>query len=432
MYLLSTTSNEKFAGEVAMHLGERLIQCNVGRFYNGEVRIKNIEISMRNQDVYVIYSAGDDINDEFMEAKLLIRACKQASAKSITLIVPFLPYARQDKKLNAREVISIKLIVDEIEGAGATKILTVDVHNSSIQGMSSCPFDNLTSVPLFAEYIKDNMLLPHMTEHGDDRKNDFVIISPDAGGTERAKNLANLLGLRMATMYKSRSDASVIDSIELLGEVKNKIAIIIDDMADTCGTLKKASEELALHIGPNAIIYAVITHAPFSHNPTHDLPNQQTVQNSALKNVSESKLTRLFVTDSVNLYDKVSQCDKISRISITSLIASAILRYHEERSLSEMLKMTSGEVNKELEKFRMFPKLSNKEQLRELAKMNNMLKAQVAALDAQVSKLTRETDSSGSRSRLSITNSDDDIGTSDSSQSVCGDDKNNDIFGATC
>ena len=412
MYILSTTSNKPFAEEVARHLGEEIIECNCGRFHNGEVRIQNIDRSVRDQDVYVIYSAGNNIDGELMETKLLIRSCKQASAKSITLIVPFLPYARQDKKLNAREPISVKMVIEEFENAGATKIMTVDIHNSTIQGMSNCPFDNLTCIPLFAEYIKEHMLDHHVLSGGD--KNDFVIISPDAGGTECAKNLANCLGLEMATMYKSRSAPGEVSSIKLLGEVEGKIAIIVDDMADTCGTLKKATEELATCIGDNAVIYAFISHGPFSHKIDADDPtNTQGKKNTSLVNIDESKLTSLFVTDSVNLYNKISQCEKINRISIASLVASAILRYHEKKSISEMLKMSSREIDNELDKFRMSPKCSLEEQVHKQTRMNNTLLAQVSMLDAQVSKLTKEKNANdNNRPRSSIMTNNDANGSS--------------------
>jgi ribose-phosphate pyrophosphokinase len=425
MYLLSTTSNEKFAEEIARHLGVELVERVIGRFHNGEVRIQNIKKSMRAQDVYIIYSSGSNINDELAEVKFLIRACKQASAKSVTLIIPFLPYARQDKKLQGREPISVKCIIDEIEVAGATKMMTVDIHNPAIQGMTSrCTFDNLTCVPLFAEYITTNMLTPHITMGGD--KHDFVVISPDAGGTERAKNLANRLGLKMAVMYKSRPAPGEISSMELLGDVKGKIAIIIDDMADTCGTLKKATEELAKKVGLKdgqpLPMYSVITHGVFSHNPTNDdLTRTTPPENSALKNITDSELTTLFVTNSINLYDKNVKCDKITCISIASLVACAILRYHKKQSISEMLDMTSNEIDTELEHFRMFPQLSPEEELHKIMKMNNTLVAQVATLDAQVSRLSRNHDPNN-YNKLNV------IARSSSVNDI----KGTDVFEATC
>lgn len=375
MYILTTTSNIKFAQGIAQHLGEELIECQISRFHNGEVRIKNIEKSMREQDVYIIFSVGNNINDELVEAMILVHACKKASAKSVTIILPFYPYARQDKKSQGREPISAKWVADVLGASGVDKIMTVDVHNGTIQGMSNCIFDNLTGIPLFAEYISHHMINPYMETGG--VKDDFVIISPDAGGTERAKNLANILGLEMATMYKSRSAPGEIGSIKLLGEVKGKIAIIVDDMVDTCGTLKKASEELANEIGTSngndPIIYAFATHAPLSNN--------------ALQNIADSKLTSLFVTNSVNLYDKVERCEKIHCISITNLIASAILRYHRKDSISEMLKMSSSEIDRELEVYRQQSKLSTDDMVCELIKTNKKLMAQVAILDSQIVRL---------------------------------------------
>ena len=336
MFILSTTSNVGFSDLVARHLGIDLVECTISRFSNGEVCIRNVGESIRGKDVYIIFSTNSNVNDEIVEALLLIHTCKSGSAKSVNIVMPCYPYARQDKKLHGREPISAKWIADVLSASGVDSMLTVDLHNSAIQGFSQYTTDNLTAIPIFAEYIQKVLMKNHMCSSNNTR-DDFVVVSPDAGGTDRAKKLANKLNLEMAVMYKSRPAPNVVSSIKLLGDVEDKIAIVIDDIADTCGTLKKAADEL-ISTGKAKKVIAFVTHGILSGN--------------AIKNINESKLDKLYITDSVNLHDKNMNCDKICVVTVTALIANAILRHSRNMSLSEMFDMTEEDINHELQSFR--------------------------------------------------------------------------------
>lgn len=336
MYIISTTSNEQFAQQIAKHLNAKLINRKISRFLNGETRIEEITESLRGKKVYVIFSVGNNINDEIMEASLLCWTIKQAHGHP-HLVLPYYPYARQDKKKKGREPISAKWFADLLVKASAVEtLITVDLHNTAIQGFPDIPMDNLTAGPMFAEFIFKNIIQKKKEEDKSLSKQDFVVISPDAGGLERAQNLANKLGIDVVTIWKQRDIPGVVSNMRLLGEVEGKICICIDDMADTCGTLKKAAE--VIHENGAKEIHAFATHGVFSGN--------------AIDNLNNSKLTNVYVTDTINLYDKQKQCPKIQVISITSLIASAILRHNNNASVSKIFNMDQEKIERELDTYR--------------------------------------------------------------------------------
>lgn len=316
MIILTGNSNIKFAEALANRLYNNLTECKITRFSNGEIRINTIADSLRGQHVYIICSHSNNINEDIMETLLLAHSAHYASAKTITLVVPSYPYARQDRKTKSRDPISARFFADLCASQHITHMITVDLHNGAIQGFSSFPADNLTAIHLFAKYI-NNKIIPDNLELS---KEQFVIVSPDAGGMKRAKDLANELKLDTAVMYKERSDASKIDTMKLLGDVNNKVAIIVDDMADTCGTLKKASE-LLVDNGANKV-YAMVTHGILSGN--------------ALKNINESKIEQMIVTNSVNLGDKPFKCKKLKILDIVPLIAGCIHKNYTNSSTQSL------------------------------------------------------------------------------------------------
>ena len=351
MFILSTNSNTDFSVEVAKHLNVKLVNCDIGRFANGEVRIKGIEKSMRGNTAYVIFSVGKNLNEDMVEAMILCDTIKGSSANKVVLVVPFYPYARQDKKTKGREPISAKWVAKVFEASGVDAIITVDLHNEAIQGFPNCPLDNLTAVPLFAETIIDSHIVPYIEKYGEDKKSDFIVVSPDAGGAERANKLANKLGLDMCMIYKHRDKPNEVASMELNGNVDGKIALIIDDMVDTCGTLKKAV--VTLREKGAKEIYAFATHGPLS--------------GKAIENIESAPLDKLYITNTMNLYDKI-ECKKIKVISISKLLAVAIVRHSMNKSLSKLFYLNKDQIDNELDRFIVSPIPENNEEERELLK----------------------------------------------------------------
>lgn len=306
--LLTGNSHPALAQRVAERLGVDLLDMSVFKYSNQETSVIMRE-SVRDEDVFILQSTrpGEDLNDHLMELLIIIKACKTASARRITAIIPNFPYARQDKKDKSRAPISAKLIANMLQRAGCDHVITMDLHASQIQGFFDVPVDNLYAEPLVLRYIRDNF----------DYKN-AVIVSPDAGGAKRATALADRLDLNFALIHKERPRPNEVSRMTLVGDVKDKIAILVDDMADTCGTLCKAADIL---IGNGAKeVVAIVTHGILSGD--------------ACDRVHNSKLSRLVVTDTVPHEEKKKKTPKICTIDVAAMLAEACRRTHNGESVS--------------------------------------------------------------------------------------------------
>lgn len=305
--LFAGSSHVEFAKLVAKRLGLEVSKCLVCKYSNQETSV-TIGESVRDEDVFIVQSGCGDINDHLMELLIMINACKTASARRITAVIPCFPYARQDKKDKSRAPISAKLVANMIMTAGANHVITMDLHASQIQGFFNIPVDNLYAEPAVLKYIRDS--IQHL-----DRA---VIVSPDAGGAKRVTAIADKLDIEFALIHKERKRANEVSKMVLVGDVNGKIAVLVDDMADTCGTLGLAAQTLVDNGASE--VYAIVTHAVLS--------------GKALEVINNSVLTRLVCTTTIPLSDKQMRCAKIDTIDISATFAEAIRRTHNGESVS--------------------------------------------------------------------------------------------------
>ncbi|KAG7195470.1 ribose-phosphate pyrophosphokinase 1 [Scheffersomyces spartinae] len=309
--LLASDVHRGLAELVARRLGTRITPSEFKRDSNGEVQF-SIGESVRDEDIFIVCQIGSGIvNDRVVELLIMINACKTASARRITVILPNFPYARQDRKDKSRAPITAKLMADMLTTAGCDHVITMDLHASQIQGFFDVPVDNLYAEPSVVRYIKEKI-----------NYRDAIIISPDAGGAKRAAGLADRLDLNFALIHKERARANEVSRMVLVGDVTDKICIIVDDMADTCGTLAKAAEVL-LENGAKQVI-AIVTHGILSGN--------------AIKNINNSKLTRVVCTNTVPFEEKLGLCPKLDTIDISAVLAESIRRLHNGESISYLFK----------------------------------------------------------------------------------------------
>ncbi|KAF8477032.1 phosphoribosyltransferase-like protein [Kalaharituber pfeilii] len=305
--LLTGNSHPELARLVADRLGVELTKILVLQYSNQETSI-TIGESVRDEDVFILQStAPGEINDGLMELLIMINACKTASARRITAVIPNFPYARQDKKDKSRAPISAKLIANMLQVAGCNHVITMDLHASQIQGFFNVPVDKLYAEPSMLRYIRENF----------DWKN-AVIVSPDAGGAKRATAIADRLDLNFALIHKERSRPNEVSRMVLVGDVKDKIGILVDDMADTCGTLVKAAETLKQH-GAKEVV-AIVTHGILS--------------GKAIEAINGSQLSRVVVTNTVPHAEKKAMCSKLDTIDIAPTLAEACRRTHNGESVS--------------------------------------------------------------------------------------------------
>ncbi|KAF7197084.1 hypothetical protein AC579_320 [Pseudocercospora musae] len=310
--LLTGNSHGSLAKLVADRLGIELAKIMVLQYSNNESSI-SIGESVRDEDVFILQSTEPgNINDHIMELLILINACRTASARRITAVLPNFPYARQDKKDKSRAPITAKLMANMLQTAGCNHVITMDLHASQIQGFFNVPVDNLYAEPSTLRWIKNNLNVP-----------DCVIVSPDAGGAKRATSIADGLDLQFALIHKERSRPNEVSRMTLVGDVRGKVAIIVDDMADTCGTLVKAADVVLEHGAKEAI--AIVTHGILSGNAIEKLNNSKT-------------LKTLVITNTVPHEEKKKQCDKIATIDISPTLAEAIRRTHNGESVSFLFK----------------------------------------------------------------------------------------------
>jgi len=307
MKIFTGNANPDLAREIAQNLGMSLGQSNVSRFKDEEISV-DINETVRGADVFLVQPTSRPVNDHLMELLIMIDACKRASAKSITAVLPYYGYARQDRKTKPREPIAAKLVANLLTAAGASRILTMDLHAGQIQGFFDIPVDNLKGLPILANYfIKKGY-------NGED----IVVVSPDVGGVTRARELAQHLGTNLAIIDKRRPKANVAEIMNIIGDVEGKTAIMVDDLIDTAGTITQGAK--ALREAGAKDVMACCSHAVFSK--------------PAVERLAESVLSEVIVTNSIPLSEEAAQLDKIKVLSIASLLAEAIRRIYEELSVS--------------------------------------------------------------------------------------------------
>jgi len=301
-------SNRNLAEKVSQYLGVPIAGMTFDHFQDGEIHLKS-EVSVRGQAIYVMQSTNPP-SDNLFELLIMIDSLKRASAEKITVIIPYFGYARQDRKTQGREPITARLIANLIETAGADRVISIDLHAGQIQGFFDIPSDNLTAVLLFAHAFKH---IPF---------EEIVIVSPDVGGVNRAKNLSNLLpGSHLAICSKSRSGKDKVDNIKLIGEVRDKTAIITDDIISTASTLQLASLEIK-NQGAREI-FACATHGM--------------LVGSAIDRLNQSAIDKVLITDSIQQDPhKLQTCPKIKIVSVAPLIGEVINRIHHNESVSEV------------------------------------------------------------------------------------------------
>ncbi|KAL8852125.1 MAG: hypothetical protein Q9221_002948 [Calogaya cf. arnoldii] len=305
--LLTGNSHPELAKSVADRLGIELTKIMVLQYSNQETSV-TIGESVRDEDVFVLQStAPGDINDGLMELLIIINACKTASARRITAVIPNFPYARQDKKDKSRAPITAKLMANMLQTAGCNHVITMDLHASQIQGFFNVPVDNLYAEPSTLRWIRENLDVSKA-----------VIVSPDAGGAKRATSIADRLDLNFALIHKERARPNEVSKMTLVGDVRGKIAILVDDMADTCGTLAKAADILMAH-GASEVV-AIVTHGILSGN--------------AVETLNDSKLSRVVVTNTVPHAEKKERCEKLETIDISPTLAESLRRTHNGESVS--------------------------------------------------------------------------------------------------
>ncbi|APG70879.1 ribose-phosphate pyrophosphokinase [Lactobacillus delbrueckii subsp. delbrueckii] len=305
--LFALNSNKPLAEKIAKRMGLKLSTSSVVRFSDGEIQV-DIDDSVRGKDVFLIQSTSAPVNDNLMELLIMIDAVRRASAASVNIVLPYYGYARQDRKTRAREPITAKLVADMIQAAGADRVLSLDLHAPQIQGFFDIPVDNLMGAPLLADYFLSN----HLEE-------DAVVVSPDHGGVTRARKLAEFLGTSIAIVDKRRPRANVSEVMNIIGDVKGKRAILIDDMIDTAGTITLAAQ--ALKDAGATEVYACATHAVLS-GPAVDRLN-----NSVIKN--------LVLTDSIQ-QPAEKNLDKMILVSVGPLMGDAIKLIMEHKPMSPL------------------------------------------------------------------------------------------------
>lgn len=305
--VFSLNSNLDLAREIANVIGVELGKCSVQRFSDGEIQI-NIEESIRGCDVYVIQSTSSPVNEHLMELLIMIDALKRASANTINIVMPYYGYARQDRKARSREPITAKLVANLLETAGATRVITLDLHAPQIQGFFDIPIDHLMGVPILSDYFKDKAM-----------NQDIVIVSPDHGGVTRARKMAERLKAPIAIIDKRRPRPNVAEVMNIVGNIDGMVAILIDDIIDTAGTITLAANALIEHGASE--VYACCTH------PVLSGPAIERIQNSSIK--------ELVVTNSIALSEE-KKTTKIVQLSVAPLIAEAIIRVHERQSVSKL------------------------------------------------------------------------------------------------
>lgn len=304
--LFTLNSNPALAEEISRKIGVPMGKSSVKRFSDGEVQM-NIEESIRGCDVFLVQSTSDPANEHLMELLIMIDAMKRASAHTINVVIPYYGYARQDRKARSREPITSKLVANLLETAGATRVLSVDLHATQIQGFFDIPVDQLLGEPILSNHFEQKGL------------EDVVIVSPDHGGVVRARKMADRMKAPIAIIDKRRPKPNVSEVMNIVGEVQGKTAIIIDDIIDTAGTMTLAADAL-IEAGAKEV-YACSTH-PVLSGP-------------AIERIENSQIKELVVTNTIVLPEE-KKIDKITQLSVAPLMGEAIIRVHEHASVSTL------------------------------------------------------------------------------------------------
>jgi ribose-phosphate pyrophosphokinase len=309
--IFTANSNPKVANDIAASLGLQLSSCEAKTFSDGEIAV-SVNESVRGSDVFIVQSTSEPVNDHLMELLILTDAMRRASANRITAVIPYFGYARQDRKAKSRDPISAKLVADLLTTAGVDRVLTMDLHAAQIQGFFDIPVDHLLGVPLLAPYFAQ--------KYAADSHDDWVVVSPDFGSVTRARNFAQRLDMPIAIVDKRRQRANVCEVMNIIGDVKGKKVILVDDMIDTAGTLCNAAAAL-VEKGGATEVYACATHGVLSG------PAIERIQNSVIKEV--------VLLDTVPLPDE-KKIDKIVTLPVGAVFAEAIERIYEDKPMSTM------------------------------------------------------------------------------------------------
>ena len=309
MKVLAGTSNSKLCKDIARQLKLKLVNSNIKRFADGEVYVE-INENIRGNSIFVVQSTSNPANDNLMELLICIDALRRSSAKNITAVIPYFGYARQDRKVVPRTAISAKLVSNLITNAGANRILSVDLHAGQIQGFFDIPVDNLFATPIFARHIKKIKL------------NNLICVSPDVGGVERTRALSRRINSNIAIIDKRRPVAGKSEVMNIVGNVKNKNCVIVDDIIDSGGTIVNAAEALKNKGAKDVYVY--ITHAVLS--------------GQAVNKIEKSRIKKLITTDTIDNSKKIGGSKKIEIISIAPMISEAMKRIANSTSVSSLFK----------------------------------------------------------------------------------------------
>ena len=310
MKVLAGTSNSKLCKDIARHLKLKLVNSKIIRFADGEVYVE-INENIRGNSIFVVQSTSNPANDNLMELLICIDALRRSSAKNITAVIPYFGYARQDRKVVPRTAISAKLVSNLITNAGANRILSVDLHAGQIQGFFDIPVDNLFATPIFARHIKNKSKLKNV-----------ICVAPDVGGVERTRALSRRINSSIAIIDKRRPTPGKSEVMNLVGNVKNKNCIIVDDIIDSGGTIVNAARALKEKGAKDVFVY--ITHAVLS--------------GQAINKIEVSQIKKLITTDTIDNSKKISKSKKIEIISIAPMISEAMKRIANSTSVSSLFK----------------------------------------------------------------------------------------------
>lgn len=313
--LFAGNSNPRLSNAIAAYLDMPIRDALVDRFADGEIQVE-IRESVRHRHTYVVQSLSWPVNDNLMELLVMADALRRASAEEITAVIPYFGYARQDRQSKPRTPITAKLVADLIQSSGITRVITMDLHASQITGFFTRPVDNIYASPV----------LMHALRGLDVPSEEIVIVSPDAGGVERARYYSNVFRCPMAIVDKRRSAPGVAHAMNLIGDVEGRHAVLIDDMIDTAGTLTQAAAAVVEHGADK--VYAAASHAVLS--------------GPALERIENSVLETVFITDSIPLNEKGLQCSKLQVCSVGEVFGEAIRRVHGGDSVSSLFKLTNA------------------------------------------------------------------------------------------
>ena len=310
MKLLTGNSNKNLSQKIAKFLKTKLVHSSIRKFSDGEIYIE-IKENIRGNSIFIVQSVSSPANDNLMELLLCIDALKRSSAKNITAVIPYFGYARQDRKVAPRTSISAKLVSNLITKAGADRVVTVDLHAGQIQGFFDIPVDNLFATPIFARHVKKNI-----------KGKNLICVAPDVGGVERTRALARKLDIGIAIIDKRRPAPGKSQAMNVIGNVKNKTCIIIDDIIDSGGTIVNAAEALINRGAKEVLVY--ITHGVLS--------------GEAVEKIKKSQIKNLVITDTIDNSDKLKKAKNIEVLSISILLGEAIKRISNSTSVSDLFK----------------------------------------------------------------------------------------------